>query len=555
MILFHPSLLIIIATLVFALIEEKKNKFFQLVTLLSPVVSYLLILLCGIGTGNYELYNFEISWQYNQISELMAPVILLIILVSNEYAIKKSKYKELIFGSIYGAFALFTILSNDLISMFVGIEIMMIASSFIIFIGNKSKSKNSAKKYFLTHSISSGMILIGIVHIIAQTGSVNIINVTELIDDPLYSNYIFYIMFAGMVINIAVPPFSGWMVNYYKQASSAGFLYLINFTTKVSIILLIKIFAGFELLKYIGIVMILYAGFKAIFEDHIISLLCYLSIIAMGVMVIAIGFNVILPVILYLVIHIAYKFLLSLSVVNMFSNQEDNKSFYSEQKNAKLFLCSRLGQVKSKILITSLIVAVVLMINIPFSLSYYTKIQISHLIDNSIFYWLILLANLLMVIALPWRQFYQKAQNKIVLVNKTSLFGLTIFIVFCGFLFFFSPVLQEQTSSFNRAYNFDIIKQFLLLTIGFAVVYFVKINKKISRGINFVVTILNIFVYINNKILQGKEDEKNKEDWNFNSFESQLMDKISNFHNQQTAIFGAFLFFIVMLLTLLIVNN
>ena len=55
-----------------------------------------------------------------------------------------------------------------------------------------------------------------------------------------------YIMLIGMLINIAAFPFSGWMVKYYPKASPSGFLYLISFTTKVSVILLAKIFLGLE---------------------------------------------------------------------------------------------------------------------------------------------------------------------------------------------------------------------------------------------------------------------------------------------------------------------
>ena len=126
---------------------------------------------------------------------------------------------------------------------------MMIASTIIIFIGNTEKNEDATKKYFLTHFISSSLILIGIIHIISVNNSSEIgLTITHLIKDEKYNNILLYSMLIGLLTNMAAFPFCGWMVSYYHKASPSGFLYLISFTTKVSLFLILKLFAGLELL-------------------------------------------------------------------------------------------------------------------------------------------------------------------------------------------------------------------------------------------------------------------------------------------------------------------
>ena len=182
-----------------------------------------------------------------------------------------------------------------------------------------------------------------VLSIISKSNSTEMTVVTDLFNNPEYSNIILYIMFIGMIINIAAFPFSGWMVNYYKKASASGSLYLINFTTKLSIILLIKIFVGFEILKYVALVMILYAGFKVVIEDNIFALLCYLSIISMGIMILAIASgdkSALSAVFYYLFIHIIYKSLLSIISATL-------------RDKLKITLCSELARFKNKALLIS----------------------------------------------------------------------------------------------------------------------------------------------------------------------------------------------------------
>jgi multicomponent Na+:H+ antiporter subunit D len=546
--LVHPTFIMIFFIFILMILGDKYRKTFKIIALTFPIAACLFLMI-GQEEHMYELYNLTLLWKYDDISKLVGAAFLLVILVFNLYALSQNNTKELLLGSAYGAMALFTILAQDFISMFVGIEIMMIISSAIIFIGGRKQSKKAAKKYFLTHLISSNLILIGIAHIMAQSQSVEIVPVSNLINNPLYSSSMIYAMFAGMIINIAAFPFSGWMVNYYKEAAPVGVLYLISFTTKVSIILLIKLFPGFEALKYVGALMILYAGFKAFFEDNIFSLLCYLSIIAMGVMVLGISLEATFAVACYLFIHIIYKALLGLSVVSSREEREQNQSWRSSKATVAIqkkmnSLLVRLPWTFCSIvmktpLTISLLFAIALLANFPFSISLAAKLKISESFAGTLFYPLIILANLLTLIALPWKNWRQYVGYP----SNSSL------VLMLGF-----TILISIAAIIMGLVNYDfieILKQLGVFVVAAIIVISLNQIRKVGKGFNLIDFVYEGCGYLYNKYLPDDKAEKNREDWNIAALEEQIINKISVFHNQQTAIFVVFLLFILMLLTLI----
>ena len=84
-------------------------------------------------------------------------------------------------------------------------------------------------------------------------------------------------------------------------------LYLISFTSKISII---KLFSGF-----FGLSMVIYGGIYACIEDNIKRVVCYLTVSQLGFMLIAVGAKsqqANLGIIVFLSVHILYKALFGL---------------------------------------------------------------------------------------------------------------------------------------------------------------------------------------------------------------------------------------------------
>ena len=541
--LFHPvfSMMFFVSIM---LLVKRQSKLFKFIALAAPIISSILLIIAQ-GEHSYELYNLKLMWRFDDYSKLIGLAFLLVLIVSNSYALGQKKYYELIFGSAYGASIFISLLAKDFVSMFVGLEIMMIMSSAIIFIGDTPKSADTAKKYFLTHLISSNMILIGIAHIISKSNSTAMTIVTDLFNNPEYSNTLLYIMFIGMIINVAAFPFSGWMVNYYKEASPSGSLYLINFTTKLSIILLIKVFVGFEHLKYVALIMLIYAGFKALYEDNIFALLCYLSIISMGIMILAIASgdkSTLLPVFYYLFIHIIYKSLLSIVSATL-------------RDGLKITLCSELSRFKNKILLIAVFIGISLMINLPFSLSFYSKIELTHLFSTSFFYIIILLSSVITIVSIPWAECVKSSKVirlRLNFYNKLSLVLISIAAIILGFGWFLIPLTSDFLPIYEaNSYFYEMIKQVGIFSISAIIILNLKLKRKKGKAFNILEDINNVFSYLYQSWEKTNTEKIVQEKWQLDALEEQIIKKLSIFHNQQTAIFIVMSLLIVMIFTLI----
>lgn len=541
--IYHPTMIILIL-IIALIISYRQEKIFHLVALAIPIISASCLYYLP-ENNTVELFNLTLIYEGSGYNKLIGTAFILVLFSANIYTLGQNKKSEIILGNAYAAFAFFCLLAGDFFSLFIGLELMMVVSSAIIFIGGLRASLRSAKKYFLTHLMSSNMIIIGIAYLISKDNNLALVSVTELLINPQYSKVMLTIMLIGMLINIAAFPFSGWMVNYYPKASPSGFLYLISFTTKVSIMVLVKVFAGYKLLEYAAIIMMLYASIKAIFENNIFSLLCYLSIMAMGLMLLGISDGsdtAILATICYLFVHVIYKSLLSISVASIIDN--------TEIKN-----CSDLKRIKNKVVVAGILISIALMINIPASSSFYIKSAISHQYVGSPIYWVITLLSFMTIFALPWKKYFLSKDTITINLNiysKISILFMTTVLVIIGFMGFSLPLISTiNTFEEIKLISTESFKQTAIIVISLIVAMIYATKRINTNPINFTEWIGDILFYSYAKWLNIKPNKESiREPWAIESLERQISLKLASAHNQQTAIFVVFAIFIIMLIVL-----
>ncbi|MDP4709536.1 MAG: hypothetical protein NWS20_06030 [Rickettsiaceae bacterium] len=543
--IYHPAIIILASAIMMILSYKKSNLFGSIALLMPIIVSYFLYILPEKTT--IDFFTLTLIYEGDAYNKLIGAAFILVIFTANLYALGQNKKTEIILGSSYGAFAFLCLLAGDFLSIFVGLELMMVVSSLIIFTGGIRASLRSAKKYFLTHLMSSNMIIIGIAHLVTNGDTLAIVPITELLDNPEYSSVMLYIMLVGMLVNIAAFPFSGWMVNYYPKASPAGFLYLISFTTKVSVMLLIKLFAGYETLKYMAVIMMVYSAVKVLFEDNILSLLCYLSIMAMGFMLLGISYGsdtIILATVSYLFVHIIYKSLLSLSIVSLI----DQTGVYD---------CSDFKKIKSKIIIAGLVVGIATMINLPILSSFYIKSSIADAFSGTPFYFVSLFLSFMTVFVLPWKQYFSAKESfniKLNIYTKLSIIFMIMALIVIGAGGQYIPVLSHiETFEAISFISIDVLKQTIIVLSALVFAMIWKSKRKITKPINFIEAIGDLLFYSYANWFSKKSQKETSEPLAIESLEIQTKLKLSSMHNQQTAIFVVFIIFIVMLIVLL--NN
>ena len=140
-----------------------------------------------------------------------------------------SEYHALLLFSIAGQCLMAA--SNDLIMVFIGLEISSIASYVLAgYLREDKRANEAALKYFLLGSFATGFFLYGVALIYGATGSVNLSNVRASIlhggSDPIFLGVAAALMFVGLAFKVSAAPFQIWAPDVYQGAPTpvSGFL-------------------------------------------------------------------------------------------------------------------------------------------------------------------------------------------------------------------------------------------------------------------------------------------------------------------------------------------
>lgn len=151
----------------------------------------------------------------------------LCILMSFSY-LKRQKaqtgeYYALILFSLVGQCVLAT--ANDLIMVFIGLEISSIATYILAgFLRDDRRNNEAALKYFLLGSFATAFLLYGIAWMYGIAGSTNLDQIqTRLADrsiSPVLIGLAAALMFVGFAFKVSVAPFQIWAPDVYQGAAA-----------------------------------------------------------------------------------------------------------------------------------------------------------------------------------------------------------------------------------------------------------------------------------------------------------------------------------------------
>lgn len=523
----HPATIIFLSVCALLCVRQSLRIYTVIVIVTSMISGYMLYELQA--ENIFQLFGLSISYSGSVQNKIIGAAFLIILFAANINSIAHSRYSEVIFGSLYAACTIICLLASDFMSMFVALELMAVFSSIIIFIGEHKESFLSAKKYFITHLLSSNMLLVTIIHVFLVSKSFDIVEIGNLLDQAQYSAPILFIGLVGLLINVAAVPFSGWMINYYPNATSSGFIYLISFTTKLSVMLIFKLFAGCELLKYVGIIMIIHSCLKVIFEKDNMRILCYFSIISMGFMLIGLSVqNAELQnlAIYYLFISILAILTMSLAV-----------SALAESCDGRLIFISAL--------LTGLLTLLAVPGTFPFALK---SIVSGYFKADSLIYGVILFSVFIIGFAFPWKRILQESKD--ITASSKNLLSKLITIITCGLTIIctiFGDDILHLELGVHSGHTFQqIIIILSSLILGVAINY----RRFITRPISLAELLGNMLFWLS-KYLDKNKLISEEETISLNNIEFQCRKFLIRFHNQQTAIMIVFILLTALLFMLI----
>ncbi|WP_372717292.1 Na(+)/H(+) antiporter subunit D [Novipirellula sp.] len=265
--------------------------------------------------GQIELFGMTLeAIRIDRLSRLFGIVFHIAAIVSAIYALHVRDTRQHVAGIVYAGAAIGACCAGDLMTLFVYWELTALSSVFLVWASDNEQAYKAGMRYLIIQVASGVLLLSGAIMRFVETGSLEFTSfVTE--GEPL-SVSAFLILFA-FGIKCAFPLLHNWLQDSYPQATVTGTVFLSAFTTKLAVYSLIRGFAGFEPLIWIGCAMTLFPIVFAVIENDLRRVLAYSLNNQLGFMVVGIGIGTELAIngtVAHAFCHIIYKSLLFMSM-------------------------------------------------------------------------------------------------------------------------------------------------------------------------------------------------------------------------------------------------
>src|SRR5688572_12944552 len=208
--------------------------------------------------------------------------------------------------------------ANDLISLYLGLELMSLASYVVAAIHrDDTRSTEAGLKYLVLGALSSGMLLYGASLVYGFTGHTGFQPIAAALTDGRSTGLVIGLVFvlAGLAFKISAVPFHMWTPDVYEGAPTPVTAFFASAPKLAAMALLIRVvidaFAPItadwqQIVSFIAIASMLLGSFAAIGQRNIKRLMAYSSIGHMGFALVGLAAGTqagVQGVILYLVIY------------------------------------------------------------------------------------------------------------------------------------------------------------------------------------------------------------------------------------------------------------
>lgn len=279
----HPGLILMLMGLVATAVPKALRR---VVLVLGPVLALGAMLTLPVGTdlSTTFMYDYKLSYLYvDKLAYIFGFVFTVIALIGGIYSCHNESRMEALSSLGYAGGALGVTFAKDWLTLIFFWESMAVTSVFLVWCNHTPESRKAAFRYILVHMLGGNMLLAGIFMKVSQGDFL----ISNLVAGP--HDIAFWAIFLGVAVNTAIPPFNGWIADAYPESTLTGGVFMCSFTTKVAVYSLIRIFAGWEPLVWIGCFMALNSACFAVMENNMRKLLSHHISSQVGFMVAAIG--------------------------------------------------------------------------------------------------------------------------------------------------------------------------------------------------------------------------------------------------------------------------
>lgn len=192
------------------------------------------------------------------------------------------------------------ILTGDLFTLFVFLEIAALATYILVAFGTEADELEAAFRYLIIGSVASLFILLGISLVFSVTGSLSLAEIANRFPRDLYpiKTLVSVLFLAGFGMKAALVPFHAWLPDAHTAAPAPVSAMLSGVLIKIlGIYCLVRLFFNvigtnsqlLLVISLLGLVSILVGGLLALFQWDFKRLLAYSSISQVGYIMLGIG--------------------------------------------------------------------------------------------------------------------------------------------------------------------------------------------------------------------------------------------------------------------------
>jgi NADH-quinone oxidoreductase subunit N len=159
----------------------------------------------------------------------------------------QGEYYYLFLTALLGG--MFMASSSDLITLFVGLELLSLSSFVLVGIRKRNEASNeAAMKYVINGGISTAITLFGMSYLYGVTGTTNIIKIQGILvqsmntDIAFLLSLAFLLMFVGLCFKLAAAPFHMWAPDVYQGAPTPVTAFLGAVSKIAGFVIIMRIF-------------------------------------------------------------------------------------------------------------------------------------------------------------------------------------------------------------------------------------------------------------------------------------------------------------------------
>jgi multicomponent Na+:H+ antiporter subunit D len=220
---------------------------------------------------------------------------------SKEKSVKKPIFMPgflIMSTGLYGAF-----FTGDIFTLFVFIEVMVIASVVLVTISDDEYGLEAAMKYLLISAMGSLFLLIGIAAIYASFGTLNMADIAQLLQTgnrPALAPAAAVMLTAAFLLKSAVFPFHFWQPDFHTTAPTAISAMLSSVVVKVGVYGIIRLVTLLyiedadligDILVVLGIIGIFFGSLSALKTHNAKRMLAYSTFGQIGFILVGIGWG------------------------------------------------------------------------------------------------------------------------------------------------------------------------------------------------------------------------------------------------------------------------